>query len=68
MAPGELFAMITGIRMMLALLVANWDFLMLLVPLALHTSVMEAVKFGLTTWVVPAVKVQLKIVPTQDGA
>ena len=44
---------------MLASFVANWDLLMLLVLSALHTLVLEAVRFGWTMWIVPVVKVQL---------
>ena len=53
---------------MLALFVANWDFLMLLALRTVHALVLEAVKFGWMRCVVPAVKVQLKIVRTMDGA
>ena len=41
---------------------------MLLVLRALHTLVLEAVRFDWTMSVVPAVKVQLPIVRTVDGA
>ena len=41
---------------------------MLLVLRALHALELEAVRFGWTMSVVPAVKVQLKIVRTEDGA
>ena len=68
MAAGELFVMTTGIYRMLASFVANWDFLLLLVLRALHALVLEAVKLGWTMCVVPAVKIQLKIVGTMGGA
>ena len=41
---------------------------MLLVLRALHALELEAVRFGWTMSVVQAVKVQLKIVRTMDGA
>ena len=68
MASGELFVMMTGIKRMLPSFVANWDLLMLLVLRALHALELEAVRFGWTMSVVQAVKVQLKIVRTMDGA
>ena len=53
--------------MMLASFAANWDFLLLLVLRALHALVLQAVKFGWTMCVAPAVKVQLSTVGTEDG-
>ena len=68
MATGEPFVMMTGICKMLPSFVAKWDLLMLLVLRALHALELEAVRFGWTMSVVQAVKVQLKIVRTMDGA
>ena len=60
MANGELFVMITGIRMMLALFVAKWDFLVILLPpCTTPTLVLEPARFGWTMCVVPEVRVQL---------
>ena len=67
MATGELFVMITGIWKMLALSVANLDFMTLLALRNLHTLAPVEVLSGWTMWIVMAVKIQLKGVGTEDG-